>query len=224
MNWDCGAHGQGSSRAGDGQTRRRFGCRTRRIGRATASPVRLIATCRRPSPPHFSALSGIPCCPKIRLCCRLSGGTIASRWNFNECSAKISEDSHCDDSWPRVLVVEDDESMRVAIERLLNAAGFATAAYASADELLAAGARVEMHAWSSDLALPGTSGLELLGALRARGWMGSLILITAHDSPSVRQKAEQSGVAMYLAKPFDGSSLVAAVRKAMGAPGTGCQA
>ena len=73
----------------------------------------------------------------------------------------------------------------------------------------------------SDLVLPGLSGLELLGTLRARGWFGPLILITAHDSPSVRQAAAHSGVATYLAKPFPGSSLVAAVQSAIGAAGTG---
>ena len=111
--------------------------------------------------------------------------------------------------------------MRVAIERLLNAAGFTTAVYASADELLAVGPDKDDACVVSDLVLPGRSGLELLGVLRARGWLGPFILITAHDSPGVRQEAARSGVAAYLAKPFPGSSLVAAVQRAMGAPGTG---
>ena len=109
--------------------------------------------------------------------------------------------------------------MRAAIERLLNAAGFATAVYASANELLAVGPSEDDACVVSDLVLPGLSGLELLGMLRARGWLGPLILITAHDSSSVRQEAAQSGVAAYLAKPFPGSSLVAAVQRTMGAPG-----
>jgi len=120
----------------------------------------------------------------------------------------------------RVLVVEDDDSMRVAIERLLNAAGFATAVYASADELLAVGPCEDDACVVSDLVLPGQSGLELLGALRARGWLGPLVLITAQDSPSVRQEAARRGVAAYLAKPFPGSALLVAVRKAMGVQGT----
>jgi len=120
----------------------------------------------------------------------------------------------------RVLVVDDDDSMRVAIERLLKAAGFATAAYASAEELLAVGPCEGDACVVSDLVLPGLSGLELLGTLRARGWLGPLILTTAHDAPSVRQEAARSGVATYLAKPFPGSSLLVAVQSAMGAQGT----
>jgi FixJ family two-component response regulator len=120
-----------------------------------------------------------------------------------------------------VLVVEDDDSTRVAIKRLLSAAGFATAVYASAEELLAAGPSEDDACVVSDLALPGLSGIELLGVLRTGGWSGPLILITAHDSPSVRQEAAQSGVAAYLAKPFLGNSLLATVQRAMGAPETG---
>jgi FixJ family two-component response regulator len=114
-----------------------------------------------------------------------------------------------------VVVVEDDQSMRGAIERLLNAAGFATVVYASAEELLVAGPGESDVCVISDLKLSGMSGLELLAEMRARRVSQPLILITAHDSPSVRKDAEQSGVAAYLAKPFLGSTLVAAVRNAI---------
>jgi two-component system response regulator FixJ len=115
----------------------------------------------------------------------------------------------------KVLVVEDDDSMRQAIERLLNVASFTTAVYRSAEELLAAGPVEGDACVVSDLKLPGMSGLELLAALHARGWRRPMILITAHDSPAVRKDATQSGVAAYLAKPFLGTALVAAVKGAI---------
>ena len=120
------------------------------------------------------------------------------------------------DSGTRVLVVEDDDGMREAIERLLNAAGFTTAVYASAEELLAVGPVGGDACVVSDLKLPAMSGLELLAQLRRHSWRGPLILITAHDSPAVRKAAKQSGVAGYLAKPFLGSTLLAAIRTAIG--------
>ena len=120
------------------------------------------------------------------------------------------------DAGKRVLVVEDDESMRQATERLLNASGFATAVYGSAEELLAVGPAECDACVVSDLKLPALSGLGLLAELRTRGWMRPLILITAHDSPGTRKEAERSGVAAYLAKPFLGSELVAAIRIAIG--------
>lgn len=115
----------------------------------------------------------------------------------------------------KVLIVEDDDSMRQAIERLLNVANFTTAAYRSAEELLAVGTADGDACLVSDLKLPGMSGLELLAAMHARGWRQPMILITAHDSPAMRKEAEKSGVAAFLAKPFLGNALVAAVRSAV---------
>jgi FixJ family two-component response regulator len=113
----------------------------------------------------------------------------------------------------KVLVVEDDDSMRDAIDHLLNLAGLRCAAYASADALLQEGVDKESVCVVSDLRLPGMSGLELLCALRERNVLLPFILITAHDAPELRQKAIGSGVSAYLAKPFSGTALLDAVRR-----------
>ena len=81
-----------------------------------------------------------------------------------------------------VVVVEDDDSMREAIERLLNAAGFECEAFSSATALLARGVDQESVCVISDLKLPGMSGLELLGVLKERNPSMPFILITAHGS------------------------------------------
>jgi two-component system, LuxR family, response regulator FixJ len=117
-----------------------------------------------------------------------------------------------------VLVVEDDDSARRATERLLNAAGVSTSTYSSAEALLAAGPIECDVCVVSDFKLPGMSGLELLVELRRRGCAHPLILTTAHDSASVRRQAELSGVAAYLAKPFRGAALLAAIRAAIEPP------
>jgi FixJ family two-component response regulator len=115
----------------------------------------------------------------------------------------------------KVLVVEDDDSMREAIERLLNAAGVGCSAYASADALLTRGVDEGSACVICDLRLPGMSGLELLATLRERGISLPFILITAHDSRGLRQKAMQRGAAAYLVKPFRGTTLLEAVRAAI---------
>ena len=112
----------------------------------------------------------------------------------------------------RVLVVEDDGSMREAIERLLAAAGFEAVAYVSAESLLADDAAHDRGCVISDLRLPGMSGLDLLAELRARGWRAPLILITAYDAPGLNDEALRRGAAAYLVKPFHGTALLAAVR------------
>ena len=115
----------------------------------------------------------------------------------------------------RVLLVEDDESMRTAVERLLGAYHFECSVYASAEELLAQGADADAACVVSDLMLPAMSGLEMLDELHARGGWPPLVLVTAHDRPGLREEALRHGAAGYLAKPFHGAALVAAVRSAI---------
>lgn len=114
-----------------------------------------------------------------------------------------------------ILVVEDDDSMRAAIERLLRAAGHETAAYATAEALLAADSGASAACVVSDLRLPAMSGLDLLSRLRERTWRVPLILITAYDAPGRREEALRCGASAYLVKPFPGAELLGAVRDAI---------
>jgi FixJ family two-component response regulator len=115
-----------------------------------------------------------------------------------------------------VLVVEDDESMREAIESLLSVAGFATVAYPSAEAMLGDQARELPLCVISDLNLPAMSGLDLLSELRCRSRHPPVIIITAYDSSSTRQAAERLGAAAYLAKPFPSAALLMAIEKLAG--------
>jgi FixJ family two-component response regulator len=115
----------------------------------------------------------------------------------------------------RVLVIEDDEGMREAVESLLNAAGYATTAYASAEALLAANTLEGARCIVSDIRLPAMSGLELLDQLRERGACPPVILMTAHDSPAMRQEACRHGAVAYLPKPFESGALLAAIQNAV---------
>jgi FixJ family two-component response regulator len=115
----------------------------------------------------------------------------------------------------RVLLVEDDESMRQAVERLLNAYDFECSVYASAEELLAQGGGEGAACVVSDLMLPAMSGLDMLAEMRARGGWPPLVLVTAHDRPGLCEEAVRHGAAGYLAKPFHGAALVAAVESAI---------
>jgi len=114
-----------------------------------------------------------------------------------------------------ILVAEDDDSMREAIEQLLNAAGFECEAFSSATALLARGVDQESVCVISDLRLPGMSGLELLGVLKERNPSTPFILITAHDAPELRERAMRNGAAAYLAKPFRGTALLDIINTAI---------
>jgi len=110
-----------------------------------------------------------------------------------------------------ILVVEDDEGMREALVNLLEVAGFKVASYPCAEALLADGAHDEALCIVSDFKLPGMSGLQLLDALRSHRSKTPVIVITAHDTPSVRNEATQHGAAACFAKPFQRDALLAAI-------------
>ena len=112
----------------------------------------------------------------------------------------------------KVLIIEDDDSLRPALERLLHIAGFQVATYASAEALLAEDAAADGAVCVvSDLKLPALSGFDLLTEMRARDGWPPLILITAYDAPGLREEAARRGAAAYLAKPFRGTALLEAI-------------
>jgi len=120
-----------------------------------------------------------------------------------------------------VIVVDDDDSLRDAMTRLLNAAGFEPVAYESAESLLDAGLRPDAACVVSDLRLPGMTGLDLVADLAARGALVPVVLITAHDSAGMADFVRQRGAAAYIAKPFRGTALLEVIRSLLGAPSAG---
>jgi two-component system C4-dicarboxylate transport response regulator DctD len=115
-----------------------------------------------------------------------------------------------------VFLVDDDDSMREAMGRLINLAGFGCASFASAEDFLARQPAGPGACVVSDLKLPGISGLELLDELRTRDAAPPLILITAHDSPGLQDEAMRRGAAAYLTKPFRGTALLDTINTVIG--------
>jgi FixJ family two-component response regulator len=111
---------------------------------------------------------------------------------------------------PLIVVVEDDASMRQALERLLQAGGFTAVSFASGEAALEADAAADCLLL--DLHLPGMSGLELYRRLALAGKDVPVIFITARDEPAVRDEAERlGGAGSYLPKPFSGRDLLDAI-------------
>jgi FixJ family two-component response regulator len=114
-----------------------------------------------------------------------------------------------------VHVVDDDEAMRVALMRLLAAAGYAPRAYASAGEFLIAADDAPTGCLLLDLHMPGPDGLALFEALRRRGCDLPTVFLTGRGDIASGVRAMKAGASDFLTKPVPGDTLLAAVRAAL---------
>jgi FixJ family two-component response regulator len=87
---------------------------------------------------------------------------------------------------PRVLVVENDTSVRRSIQLLLQGSGFDVRAYAAADPLLLDENIDGAACLVADHYLEGRDGIGLLEALRRQGWTSPAILVSGYPSPELR--------------------------------------
>jgi FixJ family two-component response regulator len=114
-----------------------------------------------------------------------------------------------------VVIVDDDELMRSALQGLLKAVGLSAQAFASAEEFLKSGLQRETACLIADIRMPGMSGLELQTRLNAEHCCIPTIFITAHGDSKMRMQALRAGAAEFLTKPFDDEILLENVRAAM---------
>ena len=118
-----------------------------------------------------------------------------------------------------VAVVEDDESYRVALQRLLKSAGLSVLAFASAEDFLDSGQQHETACLIADIRMPGMSGLDLQARLNTEQCAIPIIFITAHGDEQMRLQAMRGGAVKFLGKPFDCAILLESVRVALGNKG-----
>ena len=114
-----------------------------------------------------------------------------------------------------VVVVDDEESVREAVQRLLRAAGVTVKSFASAEEFLKSGQLNNTGCLVADIRMPGASGLDLLAELNRQHLPIPTILITAHGDESLRMQAMRAGAVKFLLKPLDGATLLASVQAAL---------
>jgi FixJ family two-component response regulator len=108
-------------------------------------------------------------------------------------------------------VVDDDTSVREALNSLLTSVGYRVEAFASAEDFLQSGDPQHTACLILDIQMPGMSGLELQHQMATANWRIPILFVTAHDDEAVRRGALQTGVAGCLRKPFSEEALLAAV-------------
>lgn len=110
-----------------------------------------------------------------------------------------------------VYVVDDDPSVRKALDRLLRAAGYETRTFESALDFLDFAHPDAPGCLVLDIEMPRLNGLELQSCLVARGLALPVIFITGHGTVPASVRAFKSGAIDFLEKPFDEKELLAAV-------------
>ncbi|WP_018267663.1 MULTISPECIES: response regulator transcription factor [unclassified Methylosinus] len=120
-----------------------------------------------------------------------------------------------------VHVIDDDAAVRDSLTLLLKMADFDVRAHASARDFLAGLRPGDGGCVVTDVRMPGTSGLELLAEIKARGLDLPVIVITAHADVSLAVQAMKAGAVDLLEKPFGEETLLRSVRQALGLRGAG---
>ena len=119
------------------------------------------------------------------------------------------------------MLIEDEPHITEAIRFLLTRDGWQVSALADGLEAEAAVKAARPDLLILDLMLPGRSGLEILGALRADPGLAGLpvMMLTAKGQGRDREAAERAGANLFMAKPFANAEFVAAARSLLAVEG-----
>jgi FixJ family two-component response regulator len=115
----------------------------------------------------------------------------------------------------RIAVVDDDNSVRKALRRLLRSADLDTEMYGSGSEFLETLQTSVPDCIVLDLQMPEMSGLELQEHLKNRGLSLPVVVVTGHDEPGMQARCLEAGANAYLRKPIDGKALMEAISQAI---------
>jgi FixJ family two-component response regulator len=112
---------------------------------------------------------------------------------------------------PHIAIVDDEESIRRALGRLIRSAGFAAETFASGDEFLETISDHEPDCIVLDLHMPKVDGFRVQAWLSRAGYRIPIIVITGRDTPKTSTLVMSSGAFAYFRKPVDGDALLNAI-------------
>lgn len=116
-----------------------------------------------------------------------------------------------------ISVLDDDPSVRAAINNLLESRGYVVHTFASAQEFLRSPDWNNTSCVITDVQMPLMTGIDLLTQMRAHGSATPFIFITGFPDESVRLRALKAGAICFLGKPFAASDLMQCLDRALAA-------
>lgn len=117
---------------------------------------------------------------------------------------------------PFVAVVDDEECVRSALVRLLRASCLDAEGFASGEAFLGSLATRRPDCLVLDLQMAGLNGRDVQKQLMGMQSPIPLVMITAHEEPTMREQCLADGAAAWLRKPLRGEALIRSIRQAIG--------
>ena len=114
-----------------------------------------------------------------------------------------------------VSIVDDDESVREAMKRLVTSLGYYAATFSSAEEFLNSDHLNDTSCLITDVQMPGLSGIDLQQHLNQQGRRIPIIFVTADPEHRLRTHAIEAGAVEYFSKPFNCDQLVMCLERAL---------
>jgi FixJ family two-component response regulator len=114
-----------------------------------------------------------------------------------------------------VFVIDDDESVRKGLKRLLASADYQSEAFASASDFLERSAHPGPSCIIVDVRMPGLSGIDFQEALIQRHREEQLVFVTGHGDIPMCAQAMKAGAVDFLPKPFKPRELLRCVQRAL---------
>jgi two-component system, LuxR family, response regulator FixJ len=110
-----------------------------------------------------------------------------------------------------IHLVDDDEAIRRSASFMLRTSGFLVKTYASGDEFLGAGKDIAAGCILLDVRMPGMDGLQVQRALKDRGTLLPVVIMTGHGDVTVAVQAMKAGAVDFIEKPFEKAALLTAI-------------
>jgi two-component system response regulator FixJ len=116
-----------------------------------------------------------------------------------------------------VFIVDDDAAVRDSLAAILEAQGFTTVGFASAEAFLLGYSPAPVACAVIDLRMPGMDGLSLLEHMRSKGLLLSVVVVTGHGDVPQAVRAMKAGAIDFIEKPYTNATLLDAVRRGLDA-------
>ena len=113
-----------------------------------------------------------------------------------------------------LAILDDDKSIRSALQDLVEAEGMCALCFGSAEHFLVSGAKHKAECLIADIQMPGMSGVELQAHLKSELCPIPIIFLTGRGDIPLAVSAMKQGATDFFTKPVDGSSLLISVKRA----------